>query len=322
MRPNVTVLMAVYNGERYLRRAVDSILRQTYEEFEFLIIDDASTDCTAEILSSIRDPRIKVLRNDKNIRLGASLNRGLEEAKGEFIVRQDADDISLPTRMERQCGFMFSNPGIGVLGSQMKVIDSEEKEVGNYRVPLTHGGICWGLFFGYSFGHPAVIMRRSLVLSVDGYKHTGSEDYDLWTRLVPKTRFANLAESFVLYRRHPDAAFYTQADHHRRYQREALREYLRSSCGVEVTEDDLNFVARAKAGERLPEEELDRVMTIMIETYRRFRDRQSLSPVEEMEVRQDLTAWLKSISRNGLISRPADSALRRAARRIKRMVVS
>jgi len=115
--PKVTVLMPVYNGEKYLNEAIDSILGQTFKDFKFLIINDGSTDGTADILKSYKDSRIKVTNNEKNIGLTKSLNKGLKMAKSEYIARMDADDISLPTRLQKQVEFMDSHPKVGVCGT-------------------------------------------------------------------------------------------------------------------------------------------------------------------------------------------------------------
>ena len=116
MNPKVTVLMPVYNCEKYLRESIESILNQTFKDFEFLIINDGSSDKSAEIVESYNDNRINFVQNEKNIGLAASLNRGLDIAKGEYIARMDADDISLPERLEKQVRFMETNPQIGICG--------------------------------------------------------------------------------------------------------------------------------------------------------------------------------------------------------------
>jgi len=136
VEPKVTVLMPVYNGERYLNEAVDSILGQTFTDFEFLIIDDASTDKTPEILRSYDDPRIRVVTNEENLGLSKSLNKGLALARGEFIARMDADDVSYPYRLQVQHEFMTQHPGAGVIGSWAEYIDRKGEIVHRYRAPI------------------------------------------------------------------------------------------------------------------------------------------------------------------------------------------
>ena len=126
--PKITVLMPVYNGEKYLKESIESILKQTFRDFEFLIINDTSTDESEKIIRSFKDSRIKLIKNEKNIGLTKSLNKGLDLAKGEYMARMDADDISLPKRLEIQVAFMDKNPKIGVIGAWAKVIGESNKK--------------------------------------------------------------------------------------------------------------------------------------------------------------------------------------------------
>ena len=121
--PKVAVLMSVYNGEKYLREAINSILSQTFNDFEFLIINDGSTDGTADILKSYTDSRIKIINNEKNIGLTKSLNKGLKIAKGEYIARQDADDISMPERLKEEVAFLEIHKDYAVVGTFVKILN-------------------------------------------------------------------------------------------------------------------------------------------------------------------------------------------------------
>ena len=121
MNPKVTVLMPVYNGEKYLKEAITSILLQTFDDFEFLIINDGSSDASVDIIQSFRDPRIRLVHNDTNIGLIATLNKGLKLAHGKYVARMDQDDISLPRRLEKQTYFMDNNPDVGVCGTWIKL---------------------------------------------------------------------------------------------------------------------------------------------------------------------------------------------------------
>ena len=129
--PKITVLMSVYNGERYLRESVDSILNQTYTDFEFIIIDDGSTDSTQSIIEeySAKDKRIITMQNNQRIHLTKSLNLGLKKARGVYIARQDADDISLPERLQTQITYMENNEDIGILGTSVELIDVKSKNI-------------------------------------------------------------------------------------------------------------------------------------------------------------------------------------------------
>jgi len=198
----LSVLMCVHNGEEFLKEAVKSVLDQTFSEFEFIIIDDASTDKSPEILSSFSDPRIQVIRNEVNLGLTKSLNKGLTYAKGEFIARMDADDICLPFRFEKQIDFFTKHPDIALCGSHVTLIGSSTG-LGCY--PEAHEQIKVTAMANSPFAHPAVMWRRKvfddLQLRYDeGYRT--SQDFELWSRAVHKVKAANIAEPLIYYREH------------------------------------------------------------------------------------------------------------------------
>ena len=158
MSPRVTVLMSVYNGQGFLRQAIQSILNQTFTDFEFLIIEDGSTDATVEIVRSFPDQRIKLCLNGSNIGLISSLNQGLSLATGEYIARMDADDISLSTRLERQVAFMDAHPSVGVCGSWLETFGIPPKS--RWCPPADDAQIrCEHLFHSVIY-HPTVILRK------------------------------------------------------------------------------------------------------------------------------------------------------------------
>ncbi len=198
----LTVLLCVYNGEAYVAAAVRSILLQTFRDFEFLIIDDASTDRTPEILAGFRDPRIRIVRNEKNLGLTASLNRGLELAQGEFIARQDADDLSHPERLARQLNFLHAYPGVAAVGAQARLIDGSGRSQGRKDFPLGYRSIWWAHLFDNALAHSAVTFRKAPVVEAGGYDESfrASQDYDLWSRLGERHMLANLPERLVTLR--------------------------------------------------------------------------------------------------------------------------
>ena len=201
--PKVTVLMSVYNGETHLRDSVDSILDQTYEDFEFLILNNASTDRTKEILELYDDPRIRLIDNDKNIGLIRSLNRGLGLAKGEYIARMDADDISLPTRLEKQVDFLDSHDSIGVLGIRSWIIDESGDTLIRANHPIVHNEILAKILLDNCFVHSSVMFRKKLIDTYGNYNNNAvlGEDYDLFLRLSRVTQMANMAEPLHKWRK-------------------------------------------------------------------------------------------------------------------------
>lgn len=204
MDPEVTVLMPVYNGETYLQEAIDSILGQTYRDFEFLIIDDASTDKTPEIIRSYDDPRIRTHRNPENYGLARSLNTGLHLSKGKYVARMDADDISLPRRLEKQVAFMEARPETGVCGAWLKMTEDRRNTV--LSPPVDHESIRAGLLFENTVFHPTAIIRKETVLAlgeVYDERYRQAQDLEYWVRLAGRgVRFANIGEVLLKYRVH------------------------------------------------------------------------------------------------------------------------
>lgn len=206
--PRVSVLLPVYNGARYVRDAIDSILGQSYRDFEFLIINDGSTDGTREILDSLVDPRVRVFHKH-NEGLGKTLNRGLKLATGEYVARIDADDAAEPERLKRQVEYLESHPDIAVLGTALKVSYSDGTEVIRQR-PLRQEDVLRHIIKVCPVAHPSVMMRRSVILGLGGYdvSHDGSlgrsagMDYHLWVRVLANGYgLANLPDPLVIHRK-------------------------------------------------------------------------------------------------------------------------
>ncbi len=202
--PIVSVLLPVYNGQPYLEKAVQSILGQTFEDFEFIIINDGSADGSKAVLERFadRDDRIRLVHQE-NQGLVPSLNRGLSMAKGRYIARMDADDISLPERLEHQVQFLDSNPEVGVVGTQHVWIGADGEVTHRPSLPTDPSFIAWRLLFVTCIVHPSVLARRSLLRRLEGYAEWAEygEDYELWTRAVLESKFANLPQILLKYRR-------------------------------------------------------------------------------------------------------------------------
>jgi glycosyltransferase involved in cell wall biosynthesis len=204
-KPLVSVVMAAYNEELYISEAINSILEQTYTNFEFIIINDGSSDMTERIILSYGDERIKYLRNETNLKLIKSLNKGLELAKGKYIARMDADDIAMPERLETQVLFMENHPHIGISGSQLEVFGQINSRM---NFPLTHEDLKLNLLITSAFGNNVVILRRSVLEKFGlvfplGYIH--AEDYKCWTMWLMKSIGANIEKTLVKYRSHQNS---------------------------------------------------------------------------------------------------------------------
>ena len=203
INPSVSVIMAVKNGGFLMKEAVDSILNQTFTDFEFLIINDGSTDSTLETLQSYRDPRIKIF-SQENQGLAKSLNRGFHLAKGNFLARQDHDDISLPDRLKKQVTFMRTNQRCGLLGTGAEIWDKSGPTGRFHDHPTEPHILAFNLIFNNPFVHTSWMLRREVINEV-GYYTTDPvreppEDYEYVSRIVRKFDVANLPDRLVIYR--------------------------------------------------------------------------------------------------------------------------
>lgn len=202
----ISVVMAAYNAEKYLREAMDSILAQTYEDLELIVLDDKSTDGSLAILKeyAARDPRVVVLENEENMGLTKSLNKGLAVAKGEYIARMDADDISVPDRFEKQVAFLDSHPDYTFVSCIGRYIDEEGREEQLRLFPETHEQICAMMPKVDAVMHPGVMFRRADVAAIGNYceELRVVQDYDLWFRgMAAGYKFYNIQEPLVYFRR-------------------------------------------------------------------------------------------------------------------------
>jgi glycosyltransferase involved in cell wall biosynthesis len=204
--PLISVLLAVHNGEKYLREAVESILRQTCSDFEFIAIDDGSKDGTLGILRhyAIQHPNLKIVTRP-NKGLTVTLNEGLAMARGEFLARMDADDISMPTRFAQQVEFLRENPDTVLLGTRVLLVDPDGLPIRQACTEVTHEQIDHAhLNRGWPVVHPSVMMRTAAVRQVGGYRdeYNALEDLDLFLRLAEVGRLANLPDVLLHYRQH------------------------------------------------------------------------------------------------------------------------
>ena len=203
--PLISVVMPVYNVERYVGSAIESILDQTCGDFEFIIVCDAPTDASLDVVRGYVDPRIKVVEHPHNRGISAALNTGLEHASGRFVARMDSDDLSMPARFEKQLEVLQSDPGIAMCGTLAKLIDENDREVGEFNAPL---GAAMAAFYwrpspilhpSAMFPNPRGAWRYSEI-------YRWAQDYSIFLLLGKSGRLHNLPESLVRYRRHSSAA--------------------------------------------------------------------------------------------------------------------
>jgi hypothetical protein len=202
--PTISVVMPVHNGDRFLQEAVESVLAQSYRDFELIVVDDGSTDGTAGILAAAqaRDPRVRVWRMPQNSGITEALNQGCRLARGPFIARMDADDVSLPSRFVTQLEYLRSHPAVGVVGAWVQIIDDQGRAGAVKRYPCDPALVGWSLVFFNSLAHPTVMMRREALdmEAVYSARYPRAEDYALFTRLSRSTQLANVPAVLLRYR--------------------------------------------------------------------------------------------------------------------------
>ncbi|MCG2689725.1 glycosyltransferase [Candidatus Parcubacteria bacterium] len=205
----VSVVMATCNGERFLSLAVESILKQTFKEFEFLIVNDYSTDKTSDLLKefALKDERIKVIENTENLGLTKSLNKALKEAKGKYIARMDDDDISLEERLQKQFDFMEAHSDFALIGSLADIIDETGKVIGEKKLALDYKALKKKLLFNNQLVHSSWFLRSSVLKEVGFYSEEfkKAQDYELLLRIAAKHPVCNLPEKLIQWRKRGDS---------------------------------------------------------------------------------------------------------------------
>lgn len=227
MGPRVSVVIAVYNGERYLEESVSSILGQSFRDFELIVVDDGSTDGTADLLArmSQQDSRVVVIRQE-NQGQTASLNRAIGLARGKYLARQDADDVSLPERFDRQVRYLDEHASVGAVGTATEVIDQDGRVIGVLPTHCGIGQVRKALSKVRStLIHGSVMMRRHAFEAVGGYRTAfrAAQDFDLWLRMAQRFDLDNLPERFYRWRMNPNGVYATRRTMQLKY------------CGIALT---------------------------------------------------------------------------------------
>ncbi len=208
--PRVSVVMGVYNGERFLRPAIESILNQTFRDFELIIVDDGSTDRSRQILREFKDHRMRVVCNQQNLGIAKTLNNGIAVALGEYVALQDHDDVSLPARLERQVAFLDKNAQVGMVGSSCSLIDEAGTLLAHRPVECDDVKLRWDLLWRTALIHTTLMVRRRAIEEVGGYspdlQYRFAEDYDLMSRVAFRYAVANISQPLGWWRVHKTSA--------------------------------------------------------------------------------------------------------------------
>jgi glycosyltransferase involved in cell wall biosynthesis len=272
----VTVLLCVHNDGRYLPESVGSLLAQTFTDFELLVIDDGSTDGAADFLRTLADPRVRVVRNETNLGLTRSLNIGLDEATGTYVARMDADDVALPRRLEKQLDFLEANPDVGVLGTSRTLIDEGGNFVAEAPALPDDRSIRRKCLLGNPLAHPTVMLRRDVFdrhgLRYDE-RYATAQDYELWTRLLPLTKAANLPEPLLRYRlRNGSVGATRKAEQLANHDRIAHAAIRRLVPGFEISLAEVSQLRGRFGGHSVRDETMDVNDAAWISNYARLLD--------------------------------------------------
>jgi glycosyltransferase involved in cell wall biosynthesis len=291
--------MTVYKGLPYLKEAIDSVLSQTFRDFEFLIINDASPDGSAALIESYTDPRIRLLHNEKNLGQTNSMNRGLREARGRLIARLDHDDVCLPDRLAKQAAVFERDPDLVVLGSWGHRIDGDSRRIGIYRERSADYGIYLAnlLLTRCPILHSSVMFRRDVVLANGGYdaSFNAAEDYELWSRLASRAlRGFVLQEPLVMVRSHSaqQSASKTaiQLDHNNRAHQKMVDAFCPSDSSRAVA--SLLRMDREFWKECSSKALILRAMDDLDATISEMRSKLALGPQDASELRRVLYTWI------------------------------
>ena len=288
--PKISVLMSVYNHEAWLKKSIESIIYQTFSDFELIIINDGSTDGSLNIIKSYNDCRIKLISNEKKLGLPKSLNRGLKICKSKIIARMDADDISMKNRLEKQFKYLKKNKDVDVLGGQVLYIDKKGKKMDfSHEYPISNHIIKWEMLREVPLCHPSVMFRKNVLTSAGLYSedYPYAQDYELWKRIADcGCKFSNLSDKIIYYRiknkEKITAKIKKQKKAHLRILYDALSYYLPI--------EDYKLVHYYYYGPKKPLNDKNMLMMavkLTLEIYRNFILSNQLSKSEKFIISQD-----------------------------------
>lgn len=314
--PQVTVLMTVYNGMPYLKAAVESILSQTLSDFELLVIDDASTDGSADVVGSFADPRIRLIRNPRNLGQAGSLNKGIFLARAAVIARMDQDDLALPCRLEIQLRFLEEHPECAAVGSWLYWINSEGKKTGLTGLPIRNFGSFLGILLGQAtpVGHPTAMFRRQALEEQGGYDEAFApcEDYELWCRLALRRRALGVVpRPLLMLRLHQRQQSAMKLESQKERAGKAHDRLVEEICAgdgsspegiASLLRMEESFYAKYPASPQVAA-----VLKNLEKGLERARERFDMTPEEHRQLRHRVAGWLGRAAFLGVLRRNRES---------------
>ena len=316
--PRVSVLTAVYNGERYLSRALESVRRQTFSNFEHVIVDDASTDGSwALLLGAQDDSRCLPERLSHNTGPAAALNHALARARGEYVAIFDHDDECAPERLALQVDYLDAHPEVGVLGTLGYRIDGDSVIIKDAGIAEDDAYLRWLLHFGTPFIHPSVTMRTEMLRSVGGYVPSFRSilDYDLWLRLAPHTCFAVLPHRLTMYRDVTTGISRAGAVRQRAQMAMRHQAWLKSSLGITTTLPIVTALYTAVRKQHMTPADTAEALSLLIEISRRHIDRNVVFDEDAARISANCAKRCRDIA-DANATDPAIVALCNAARAV------
>lgn len=297
--PLISVVMPVYNGGRYLHEAIESILWQTFGHFEFLIINDGSADETAHTLAQYaqRDSRIHIVQQ-AHLGLIAALNNGCCRAKGKYIARMDADDVSLPERFRKQVEYMEAHPEIGILGTWAECIDGQGAHLEDWYSPTSPALVRWHLLFSDCVVHPSMMMRRELGHAL-GFYHDNAvcaEDYDLMARAIAITNITNLPDSLLRYRvwNNRVTSRYPQMQHQSSVK--IVHAMAQALLAKTISEEEIDTIRKMGSGAPLTSRQIESAARLIRKLCRAYTRCVAMKHTEAKKVAQDAAGKLYTLA--------------------------
>ena len=303
MPPAVSVVIPAYNAEQFVAETLDSVLSQTFTDFELIVVDDGSSDGTRRVLDEYarRDPRMRVHAMPANAGAIAARNTGVSLSTGEFLAAMDADDVCLPHRLERQVEFLRANPEVGVVGAYVRLIDDKGTPGAVKTYPSNAALMAWSLLFYNCFAHPAVMMRRSVIEAANGYAAEckgGTEDFELFQRLSHMVRLSTIEEVLLHYRRWGGSMTGTLWTRQEEDATRIVREGINRTLGLEVA-TPLAAALRGLPAGRYPQsaEELNDVGRLIVTLFEAFSRQPWISAQGRKLVAKDAAVklWLLAV---------------------------
>src|SRR5690554_1955229 len=300
--PKITVFMAAYNAEAFIAEAISSILNQSFEDFELLIVNDGSTDKTVEVIFSFTDSRVRLIHNQKNKGLAYTRNRALEEAQGEFIAVLDSDDIAVPDRLRLQYDYMAQHPDIALCGGHATLIDDQGQLTGQRFIVPTGNAVGMEMFFGNPFINSAAMFKTADLKEFDGYREfVPAEDFDFFLRVSEKYPVANMDRLLVYYRVHDQNISTIQSARLRQVGTNILKDmYIRWGIPVDERSLDQHYLLFEK---NYPSISLAQVLSVM-STLKRANRKSGRFPIKGFDAFL-FKKWYEII----MIKKPGKAAL-------------